>query len=241
MSDNSRNTPKRDEAQLQVTIRQVERLSLSLPIMEKQFQDAIDEAIKQAEQNGVEVDIDDPTIVQAQDALSKFKQEIETHLRDVIAGGESLSIEMNGCRKLAESLRGGLDKPSPLSLTFDALVEMRELKDRLTTNGGGEIPPAELTAAIGRMQHGSPKRLGQKLLSDKAYRVPIDYESLINDLFPCDKQSEKTSQFHNAKPGLDNALEPIGYHVLKKDGRVSISRKPETNPIQQGKKKNRKT
>jgi hypothetical protein len=241
MNIDSSKTPLRDKAQLQITIRQVERMSLSLPIMEGQFQDAIDEVIKQAEQSSVKVDIDDPVIVQAENELSNFKQEIEDLLRDAIAWGESISIEMNGCRKLAESFRGGLDKPSPLGLTFDALVELRKLNDSLTSNGGGKIPPSELVGAIGRMQYGSPKLLGQKLLNDEAYHVAIDYESLIGDLFPGNSRTEQTKLFHNAKSGLDNALRQIGYHVLKEDGRISITRKPENNTNPAGKKKIRKT
>lgn len=130
--------------EIELLASQVRRLSLELPIQDAEFQSVVDANI--GKKNAVN------KVEQAYLAIASERDSLIHNLRLAIAKGSNLGSVMSASRKLAESLNGGLDSPSPLTFIFDAIVELKELAER-SKSGSRVQPDSEVTKWVRKNWH----------------------------------------------------------------------------------------
>jgi len=108
---------------LQALAEQVRRLSLALPIQDAEFQAVVDANI--GKRNATK------RVHATFDKQAEYRTELVEQLERAIAAGSIVDHPMSETRKLAESLRGGLDSRDPLQFKFGSLVELQELADKM--------------------------------------------------------------------------------------------------------------
>lgn len=160
-----------NRVEIELLADQVRRLTLEIPIQDAEFQSVVNANL--GKKNAF------TKVEQAFLSTAASRDSLIGEMRRAIESGSKLNLRMVASRKLAESLRGGLDSPSPLMFIFDSIVELNELAER-TKTGSRVQPDSEVTAWVRKYWHlhNYKRSVAIRAYMEKYEKADWQYDSL---------------------------------------------------------------